>query len=350
MCRKNQENYDSEEVPEPEAGWDPAVAFIYDSVAGWDHRAHTETSFAEVYVAQGAGSGVIWDIDFDLNFFDFHWGLAELVMKKDIDDFHLFVPLRIVGGCLPLLQRAQADLARTQVGLHRAALGFLRNPDQDRRDDFPHKMVNSKFGVSVDAGKDFMLAMARLLCSDFFRWKILKSNVADPFVKVLHTSKQLAACMGKLPEKRGVHGDPRQVQVGVVRGEMLCDASLMWGGLDALPEAGAEVIVLDAPSPLTIRIGYLDETVLLVPRNYVKVNSVSLRFLTFTEISVAYARTEIGLESPVHLALLAFTNDAVGQLLLPNDYSGWADSHFAHTEACLNGPYYRHVPGMCSDE
>ena len=77
---------------------------------------------------------------------------------------------------------------------------------------------------------DVMLAMARLLCSDFFRWKILKRNVADPFVKVLHTSKQLAACMGKLPEKRGVHGDPRQVQVGVVRGEMfvmhrLCGAA-----------------------------------------------------------------------------------------------------------------------------
>ena len=139
LCRKNDENYDSEEVPEPEAGWDPAAAFMYDLVAGWDHRAHTETSYAEVYVAQGAGSGVIkfWDIDFDLNFFDFHWGLAELVMKGGIGDSHLFVPLRIVGGCRPLLQRAQADLARTQAGLHGAALGFLRNPDQDRRDDFP---------------------------------------------------------------------------------------------------------------------------------------------------------------------------------------------------------------------
>ena len=56
-------------------------------------------------------------------------------------------------------------------------------------------MVNAKFGVSADAGKDFKLAMARLLCSDFSRWKILKSNVADPFVKVLRTmsSKQRAA-------------------------------------------------------------------------------------------------------------------------------------------------------------
>ena len=53
----------------------------------------------------------------------------------------------------------------------------------------------------------------------------------------------------------------------------------------------------------------LDETVLLVPRNYVKINSVSLRFLKLTQ-SVAFACTEIGLESPVHLALLAFTNDA----------------------------------------
>ena len=40
---------------------------------GW---AHTETPYAEVYVARGAGGEVIWDIDFDLNFFDFHWGLA----------------------------------------------------------------------------------------------------------------------------------------------------------------------------------------------------------------------------------------------------------------------------------
>ena len=70
-------------------------------------------SYAEVHVAKWAGRGGIWDIDFDLNFFDFHWGLAELVMKMDIDDPHLAVPLRIVGGCLPLLQRAQADLARS---------------------------------------------------------------------------------------------------------------------------------------------------------------------------------------------------------------------------------------------
>ena len=70
-------------------------------------------------------------------------------------------------------------------------------------------MANAKFGVSPDAGKDVMLAMARLICTNFFRFKILKSNVEDPFVKVLHTSKQLAACMGKLPEKRGVRGDPR---------------------------------------------------------------------------------------------------------------------------------------------
>ena len=165
--------------------------------------------------------------------------------------------------------------------------------------------------------------------------------------------------MGKLPEKRGVHGDPRQVQVGVVRGEMLCDASLMWGGLDALPEAGAEAIVLDAPSPLTIRIqchvGYLDETVLVVPQNYVKINSVSLRFLTLTEISVAFARTEIGLESPVHLALLAFTNDAVGQLLLEGKGRVLRPAHrhsFVPTPrcfralgaSCVRGPTDSHQP------
>ena len=156
--------------------------------------------------------------------------------------------------------------------------------------------LTARFGVSRETAKDFMLAFGRALHSDTFRVSVLPNNIVKPFRKTLHSTLLLYAVFGSLPEKRGKDVEPTcdQVQVAVIRGAMVKTPQ----GVDeddpqGWPVEGSEVVVLDAPSSQSYRLGY-DDVIVVVPRDSAKVNKMVLKLNpTVQHVTMAFSRKEI---------------------------------------------------------
>ena len=243
----------------------------------------------EVTTQGGPWGGWIWSIDWAANY----WIAIEALIrymtlykaKNNEPPISLMVPLTSDTPSFTLIQRANSEIRRVQLGLSLDSKADLRYPEESRERNRSERMdrnLTARFGVSRETAKDFMLAFGRALHSDNFRVSVLNSNILKPFRKTLHSTLLLYVVFGSLPEKRGKDVEPtcNQVQVAVIRGTMVKTPT----GVDeddpqGWPVEGSEVVVLDAPSisSQSYRLGY-DDIIVVVPRDSVKVNKMVLKF------------------------------------------------------------------------
>ena len=135
-----------------------------------------------------------------------------------------------------------------------------------------------------------------------------------------------------MPEKRGTDVDLEptcnQVQVAVIRGAMVKTPT----GVDEDDPQGwpvegirSEVVVLDAPSSQSCRLGY-DDIIVVVPQERVKVNKGVLKYNPAVQhviVTMAFSRKEIEKDGVLHMELMQLSARAAGMLFLPDNYNGW---------------------------
>lgn len=309
--------------------------YTFDRVVGTEFRDPPGASTLEVSVSVGAWRGWIWDINYDENYFLALELLVDFKSKGKADDDlrRLLVPLKTESPCQRLLERASKEIARVQRGLASGAREWLRYPEQSRSRNKAERqgimLTSLAFGASEDTAKDFMVAVGRFISSDDGRVTDgISGNILNPFLKVLHSTLQLYAVCGVVPEKRGSDIAPtcNQVQVAVVRATMKgTPVGVDEDNPGGWPVEGDEVIILDAPSSGTFRIGFQDliaevaRVLVKVDTNYVRYNPTP----TVQHMTVRFARVEIQKDGLVHLALQGLGETAKGQLYLPDSYDGW---------------------------
>ena len=151
-------------------------------------------------------------------------------------------------------------------------------------------------------------------------------QLLESFRKTLHSTLLLYAVFGSLPEKRGTDVEPtcNQVQVAAIHRAMAKTPT----GVDeddpqGWPVEGSEVVVLDAPSSQSYRLGY-DDIIVVVPRDSVKVNKMVLKFNPAVQhVTMAFSRKEIEKDGVLHMELMQLSARAAGMLFLPDNYNGW---------------------------
>ena len=257
--RKNQpDRWSSEDCPD----YDGAEDYLFTSVVGVDVQTTPGVAQLEVTTQGGPWGGWIWSIDWATNYWIALEALIRYKAKKNEPPISLMVPLTSDTPSFTLIQRANSEIRRVQLGLSLDSKADLRYPEESRernRADRMDRNLTARFGVSRETAKDFMLAFGRALHSDNFRVSVLNSNILKPFRKTLHSTLLLYVVFGSLPEKRGKDVEPtcNQVQVAVIRGTMVKTPT----GVDeddpqGWPVEGSEVVVLDAPSNQNYRLGY----------------------------------------------------------------------------------------------
>ena len=324
--RKNQpDRWSSEDCPD----YDGAADYLFTSVVGVDVQTTPGVAQLEVTTQGGPWGGWIWSIDWATNYWIALEALIRYKAKKNEPPISLMVPLTSDTPSFTLIQRANSEIRRVQFGLSLDSKAHLRYPEESRERNRSERMdrnLTARFGVSRETAKDFMLAFGRALHSDNFRVSVLNSNILKPFRKTLHSTLLLYVVFGSLPEKRGKDVEPtcNQVQVAVIRGTMVKTPT----GVDeddpqGWPVEGSEVVVLDAPSNQSYRLGY-DDVIVVVPRDSVKVNKMVLKYNPAVQhVTMAFSRKEIEKDGVLHMELMQLSARAAGMLFLPENYNGW---------------------------